>query len=172
MKLSALFLGAAVLLVAGCVYDVPLTERHRIRVDEAVLGLWEPMPDDEEEEIDDGERMMILKYSDTEYLVHYPIGKEGIYYRAYLIRIGGVGCVQLQALGTEDGPVDGDGENLFHVASYRIIKGALEIRTLNADIVDDDPDTSRALRKAFLEQKDNKDLFHNPARFKKIAGDD
>jgi hypothetical protein len=53
-----------------------LTEDHPIAVDSSVLGLWEVIPDD------------------------------GIYYRAYPIKIGGVSCVQLQAIGTKAGPPD------------------------------------------------------------------
>ncbi|NQT92265.1 MAG: hypothetical protein HQ559_05855 [Lentisphaerae bacterium] len=172
MKWGSLLLLAVVLFVAGCEYDAPLTERHSIAIDRNVLGLWEPMPDDEEEEIEPGERMMILKFSDTEYLVHYPIGKNGIYYRAYPMKLGGVSCVQLQALGTEDGPLEADEKELYHVVSYRLVEGALEIKTLNTGIVDDHLKTGRALRKAFLENKNNEDLFSNPARFKKIEDDE
>lgn len=172
MKWAVLLSAAGVLLLAGCEYVVPLTERHSIPVDEGVLGLWEPIPDDEGKEVDAGDRMMILQYSRTEYLVHYPIGKNGIYYRAYPVKLGGIACVQLQVLGTEDGPFGADEKDLYCVASYRIIEGALEIKTLNTDLVDDDLTSGRALRKAFLEQKDNEALFRNPARFKKIAADD
>ena len=103
----------AALLLVGCVYEAPLTKEHKIPVDSAVLGLWEPIPDEGEEPKQD-ERMMILKYSDTEYLVHYPLGKDGMYYRCYPIKIGDVSCVQLQVIGTEEGPPKTDEKDLFH----------------------------------------------------------
>jgi len=70
MKHAVMLPVLAALLFAGCVYESPLTEENKISVDAAVLGLWE--------EVKDGDgRMMILKYSDTEYLIHYPVGKDG-----------------------------------------------------------------------------------------------
>ena len=112
--------------------------------------------------------MMILKYSDTEYLVHYPTGKDGLYYRAYPVKIGGVSCVQLQVIGTSDGPPEKDEKELFHVVSYQLMGGKLEIRTMNADLVDDDLKTTNELLEAFLKHKDNKDLFNNPGVFRKM----
>ena len=157
----------AALLLVGCVYESPLTLEHSISVDSAVLGLWEPIPDEGEEPKQD-ERMMILKYSTTEYLIHYPVGKDGLYYRGYPIRIGGISCVQLQVIGTKDGSPEEDEKEFFHVVSYQMTDGKLEIVTLNTDLVDDDLKTTEALVQAFLNHKDNKNLFTNPGRFGQI----
>ena len=102
MKCKLALLTIAVLLITGCEYESPLTKEHNIAVDSAVLGLWEAIPD-KGEEPKQNERMMILKYSGTEYLIHYPVGKDGAYFRGYPIKIGGVSGVQLQAIGTDDG---------------------------------------------------------------------
>ena len=168
MRYIAVLLMIMVLFFAGCKYETPLTKEHAIPVDSSVLGLWEPQSDEREESGDD-ERMMILKYSDTEYLIHYPPGgNDETYYRGYPIKIGGISCVQLQIIGTEDGMPKRDVKDLFHVVSYEIKKGILEIRTLNTGLVDHDLKTTEALVQAFLNHKDNKDLFTNPVRFKQI----
>lgn len=167
MKHLMAFLSVAVLLLAGCEYESPLTKEHSIAIDSAVLGLWEPIPDEEEEPKQE-ERMMILKYSDTEYLLHYPAGKGGLYYRCYPIKIGGVSCVQLQVIGTGDGPPKKDEKDLFHVVSYQLANAELEIALLNTDLVDDGLKTTEALRQSFLKHKGNKELFTNPGRFKRI----
>ena len=168
MKYIIMMFTTATFLLAGCQYESPLTKEHSIAVDPAVLGVWELIQEKDGKPHQD-ERMMILKYSDTEYLVHYPIGgNDEAYYRGYLIKIAGLSCVQLQILGTDDGPLQKDEKDRFLVASYRLTGGQLEIKTLNTDLVDDDLKTTDQLRKAFLKHKDNKELFRNPGVFRKI----
>jgi len=167
MKRSQVLSIVVVLLLAGCVYEAPLSEEHNIPIDTAVLGLWEPVPD-EGEEPDPDERMMVLEFSDTEYLVHHPVKKSGLYYRAYPIKIGDVSCVQLQVIGTGDGPPGEDSDEVYHVVSYALMDGTLVVKTLNTDLVDDDLEDSESLQKAFLEHQGNKDLFTNPGRFRRV----
>ena len=106
---TLLTLSVTALLLAGCVYDAPLTDEHPIPIDSAILGIWEDVP--EAGEKPDDELMMVLKYSETEYLIHYPIGDEGIYFRGYPIKIGDVSCVQLEVIGIGDDPLDSEEED-------------------------------------------------------------
>ena len=53
----------AVLFLCGCEYEAPLTEKHTTLIDPAVLGLWETLSENSDEE---KERMMILKFSSIE----------------------------------------------------------------------------------------------------------
>jgi hypothetical protein len=155
------------LFLAGCKYEAPLTEEHSISIDQSVLGLWELVPE-KGEQPDQNERMMILKYTETEYLIHYPIGKDGMYFRGYPIKVGGVPCVQIQIIGTAEGNLDKDNKELFQVVSYQLSNSELIIKTLNTNLVDDDLKDSEALKKAFLKHKDDKDLFKDPGKFRKI----
>jgi len=155
------------LFYSGCKYEAPLTQEHGIPIDQSVLGLWELIPGKGGKK-DPHERVMVLKYSETEYLIHYPIGRNGMYFRGYPIRIGGVPCVQIQLIGTEEGNLDPDSKELFQVVSYQLSQGELIIKTLNTDLVDDDLKTSEALRKAFLKHKDSPNLFQDPGTFRKI----
>ena len=167
MKNLTLLSVVVLLLLTGCSYEAPLTEEHSISIDQSALGLWEFVPD-KGEQPDQIDRMMILKYSDTEYLIHYPIGKDGMYFRGYPIKIGGILCVQLQLIGTEEGNIDQDTKKLFHVVSYQLSNGELIIKTLNTDLVRDDLKDSKALKEAFLKHKADKDLFRDPGKFRKI----
>lgn len=88
MKSIMIFLSLTVLLLSGCRYEAPLTEEHSIAIDSALLGWWERIPKEGEKATQD-DRMVILKYSDTEYLVSFPTGNNGTYFRAYPIKIGG-----------------------------------------------------------------------------------
>lgn len=168
MRCVATLMVVTVLFLAACRYEKPLIKEHTIPVDSLVLGLWEPQPEEGEVSRAD-ERMIILKFSDTEYLIHYPPGgNDEAYYRGYPIKVGGISCVQLQVIGTRDGMPGRDVKALFAVVSYELNKGILEIRTLNTDLVDDDLKTTEALVQSFLNHKDNKDLFLDPVRFRRI----
>ncbi len=155
------------LLFAGCKYEAPLTKEHNIAIDPSVLGLWELIPD-KGAKLDPHERVMILQYSETEYLIHYPIGRDGMYFRGYPVKIGGIPCVQIQWIGAEDGNLDRDNRELFQVVSYQLSHGELVIKTLNTDLVSDDGKSSEALQKAFLKHKDHRDLFRDPGKFRKM----
>ena len=44
-----------------------------------MLGLWETVLENSDEE---KERMMILKFSSTEYIIHYPVREHAMSFRA------------------------------------------------------------------------------------------
>ena len=91
-----------------------------------------------------------------------------MYFRAYPVKLGEVSCVQLQAIGTSEGPPDKEEKNLYHVASYRLKKAELEIKLLNTELVDDELKTTAALARSFLKHKGNKKLFINPGKFRRV----
>ena len=164
MKYKILFLITLALAVfAGCEYESPLTYEHNIPVDSSVLGLWETIPD-KNETPGSGEKMLVLKYSDTEYLVHYPIGDEAFYFRGYPVKIGDISCVQIQLIGDTNGDIKKE-ERKYQVVSYVLSNGELEIKTLNTDLVDKNLKESNNLRKAFVKNSGNMKLFQNPVRF-------
>lgn len=170
MKAVALLMIIAGLLAAGCVYQAPLTDEHKIPVDPAVLGLWESVPDGDGASDTDRERMIVLKYSGTEYLVHYPTGKDGQYFRGYPMKLAGVPCVQVQLIGAATGDVKTE-DRKYQVVSYTLSNGELTLMILNTAVVDKTLKDSAALRKAFEKNKDDKVLFANPGKFRKVAGD-
>ena len=61
MKHALLRSVLAVLLLAGCQYEFPLSPEHNISIASAVLGLWEPIPD-EGKRTKQNERLMILRF--------------------------------------------------------------------------------------------------------------
>ena len=76
-------------------------------------------------------------------------------------------CVQVQLIGATSGDIKKEDRG-YHVISYKPLNGELEIRTLNTDLVDKNLQDSASLRQAFLKHKDNKDLFTNPGKFRKV----
>ena len=166
MKYGVFLTVLLVLGLTGCEYEVPLVEKKDIPVDEAILGLWEQVPG--KDETGSPQEMLVLKYTDTEYLVHYPTGKDGMYFRAYPIKIDGKIYVQTQLIGTRDGNIEKK-DRRYHVVSYKLSDGQFEMRILNADLVDKNLTDSAKLMEAFLKNKDNKDLFKEPGKFRKVS---
>ncbi len=164
---------AIVAFFVGCDYLVPLTDKHTISVDEAVLGLWEEIPANEEEATPQN-RMLILKYTNTEYLIFYPMKGDdfvdGMFFRGYAMNIDGVPCVQVQLIGTTKGVIDEE-DRKYQVISYKRDQDKLAVRVLNTDLVDPELTDSAELRKAFLEHKDNAELFRDPGMFRRVAKD-
>ena len=159
MKTNLTVLSLVVLVFAGCRYVAPLSEEHVVPVDAEILGLWEEVSDaagEKEEKV----QMAILKFSDTEYMIHYPVeGDEQYYWRAYPIEVGGVSCVQVQMLGTKNGLAGMDAKRLYQVMAYKVEERMLGMATMNSELVSDDIKTSAELKAAFLKNKDDEDLF-------------
>ena len=164
MKYGLILSGIILLLLPGCIYESPLTKDNTIPIDSAVLGLWELI----EEKSTKEEKMMILKYSATEYLIHYPIGDNDMYFRGYPIKIGDVSCVQLEVVGTDDGSLKKDDKERFHVASYQLDNDTLTIKTLNTDLVDEKLKDTESLKQEFLKHQDAQNLFVDPGKFRKV----
>ncbi len=167
MKQFSILAAVFILILAACTYDAPITEEHSIPIDQALLGMWKALPGDDQDP-GDMEQLLVLKFSDTEYQIHHIDGDSAIYFRGYAIEVEGVPAVQLQVLGDDDGPVDETAEERYSVVSYQLVNGELEVSELNTDLVDEDLETSEAIRQAFVAHKDNKDLFTNPMLFRKI----
>jgi len=163
---AATILMAATLFLWACEYEAPVSSEHTIPIDPKVLGLWQYIPDKGRKPIPD-EQMMILKYSATEYLIHSPIEKYGIYYRAYPIRIGNLSCVQLEVIGDEDGIPRKDDKLLYHVASYRLVDQELQVAVLNTELVDKTLKTSEAVNSIMLANQRDPALFKTVGRFKR-----
>lgn len=160
-------LALVLVLLSGCVYKAPVTTNHTIPVNPAVLGMWQAVPEPGKD-LDADERMLVLKYSDTEYMVRYPSGKDAMFFRGYPIKVGNLQCVQIQLLGEKDQPVN-DEDRKYQVVAYKLADGVLELRTLNADLVSDRLATSADLLKAIKANVADPDLFKDPGKFKKLV---
>ncbi len=160
-------LALVLVLLSGCVYKAPVTTNHTVPVDPAVLGVWQAVPEPGKD-LDADERMLVLKYSDTEYMVRYPSGKDAMFFRGYPIKVGNLRCVQIQLLGEKDQPVN-DEDRKYQVVAYKLEDGVLELRTLNADLVSDRLATSADLLKAINANVADPDLFKDPGKFRKLV---
>lgn len=163
-KLILLFLLGTPLL-AACVFDVPVTTDHVIAIDEAILGPWKSVPVGEDEPV----RITILRFSETEYVLHYFEDDWELYFRAYPVKIGEISAVQLEVLGDDDEAVSQDAGERYMIAAYRWVAGDLEVRTLNTGLFDTEIADSNALKAEILKHEDNPELFNEPGLFKRVA---
>jgi len=167
MRTLTLVLVPFLVLLSGCVYRAPVTTNHTIPIDPAVLGLWQAIPEPGKA-VDADETMLVLKYSDTEYVVRYPSGKDAMFFRGYPIKVADLQCVQIQLLGGKDQPADED-DHKYHIVAYRLAEGVLEVKTLNTDLIPSTSATGADVLKAIKANLANPDLFKDPGKFKKLV---
>ncbi len=153
--------------LGGCRYEEPLDATAGNPIDPMVLGLWELQPDDGDDDAE-RERMLVLPLSANEYLVNYPTGEDGLYFRAYPIKVGGVSCIQLKLLGTQAGALPGDDDALYDVVTYALTGGGLEVKTLNQNVISTEIETTDSLVKAFAGATESPELFSDPCTFTRI----
>ena len=143
----------------------PLSAEHNVSIDNALLGHWLMLPDETDPNAS-LDSMTVLQFSDTEYLVNYTSEGSVTVFRAYLIEVGKGTLLQLEFLGTDEGPPQGNtDEHRFMVAQYVLHQGELEVKTLNTDVVSRDLKDSQSLVQAYLANLDNPELFNNPGVF-------
>lgn len=167
MKLFKSIALVLAIMLSGCQYLVPLSEEHNINIDTDLLGYWTMLPDesDPEASIDS---MTVLQFSDSEYIVNYVSEGSGMFFRAYLIAVGDQTLLQLELLGTDEGPYEESAdEHRFIVANYVLDQGKLEVKTLNTELVSRDLRDSESLMQAFLANLDNPELFTGSGFFTK-----
>lgn len=168
MKKNAFILAMAsmFILCVGCEYKAPITETQGIKIDPAVLGVWEEIPGDGKD--DKPNKMLVLQSSDTEYWVCYPTGeKESLYFKAYPAEVGGVKFVQTKWIGTDKGGVE-DQPRRYQAASYKVADGVLEFKLLNTALVDKELGATVALKAAFAKNKNSAELFTKPVKLRKL----
>ena len=157
------------LFLPACEYEAPVAAKQDLPIDSTVLGHWKFVPE-KANDSRDPEEMLILKYSQTEYLIFYPSNsKSGMFFRGYPVRIGKTDCVQIQCVGTSRGNIKPE-ERKYHLLTYQFSEpGQIVLRILNTDLLDDDLDSTEALEQAFLKHENDPELFCQPGTFRKLS---
>lgn len=162
MKRFLILAAVTGLFLGSCIFKVPFVEEATVKIDLGLLGAWE-------EKVGEGEkshRMVVLPFSEKEYLIHYPAAEDGIYYRAYLIEMGGKQYVQLQALGTHAGLPE-KLKTPYTLARCSQLDGSLELQMIKNKVIDANIDSSTLLRESFQTHKEE-ELFDEPSTFLRV----
>lgn len=167
LRQSLPWLGSLLVLgLTACTYDSPLASPQALPVDAGLIGIWKAI---DENAAESPATMVVLPFTPTEYLIHYPTANDdSMYFRGYAIEVAGIRCVQLELLGSHEGRETSS--TRFTVARYRLNGDSLEIQTLNASKVSSELEGSDALRAAFEQAAADPELFNNPATFKRASG--
>lgn len=164
MKYLYISLLAAFIFAMGCVYEEPFAKHDNSRIDEKLLGHWKFSEDNK----DKGKiEMLIMKYSDTEYLVKYITGDNPFYFRAYNVTIGDIKAVQVQWIGLEKGILEQDSRK-YNLLKYTLDRDSLEIRFINDSLISKDIRNSSTLRDKVMENSKNPGLFNIPGKFERV----
>lgn len=166
MKRFLIPLAITAFLASGCVHHVPVTTEHSLPLDWEFLGLWELVPGEATGDPSE-DLMLILKWSETEYLAQFPQGEKGDFYRAYPVEVAGRVFIQAQSLGSPWGDVHEGDRVVYPLLSYRIVEGILMISTLNVEVVDEHIADGDALRAAIEANINRQDLFGAPAHYRR-----
>jgi hypothetical protein len=154
-------------LLAACTYDAPLVQEKLLPIDTALLGGWEVLPENPDEEYAP-ERVTIRQQTPQVYAIEYFSEGSTLYFQGWLAELEGVRFLQLEVTGDDDGPAGENDSNLFSAFSYTLDNGEMTVRELNTDLVDDNLADTAALQAAFKQHKDHPDLFSESIRMKKL----
>ena len=150
--------------LCGCEYSVP-AGKPGLSLDNALMGIWEKIPDNEKDK--DKIKILVLKYSDTEYLAVYSNDTDTLYFRGYPVKIGDMNAVQIQWVGTNKGPLE-DKDRKYHIISANLKDNILEIKILNNSLISKDIKSQEELKNKILQNKNNPELFRDPGLFRKV----
>lgn len=163
---SVLAIAALAAVFGGCNYESPLVDDGAATpVTTALLGVWHAIPAEKGVQATP-QVALVQKFTEKSYLIQYPVqAKDSLYFRGYGVEIDGSPYLQIQLIGTDKGPVK-DADRKYDLISYVIDGDGMTMRLLNTKVV---PETggSEALMKAFLDNKDNAELFGEVIRFKR-----
>ena len=154
----------SVFLLSSCVFEMPFAAQAEIPITQALLGRWESIPDSTDSKPD---RLLVLQHSENEYVVAYPLGDKTMVFRAFPVKLEGAEYVQLQLIGTVDGPVEAK-DRKYHLLKLKLDGEQLSIQTIKPDVIGKGHKSTAELLAAFKTHKDDADLFDEPETFRRL----
>ena len=153
-----------VLFIAGCIYEKPFANPDNSPIDEKLLGCWKYSDNNKDKS---SIEMLVMKYSDTEYLVRYVTGDNPLYFKAYNVTVGELKAVQIQWIGMEKGILANENRK-YNLLKYKLERDSLEIRFINDLLVPKNITDSEKLRSKVIENSKDAKLFNDPGKFERI----
>lgn len=153
----------AAFLSSSCVFEEPFEPTAKLAVDDSLTGLWEEVLDDAGR---DPNRLLVLKHSDNEYVVQYPVGAKAMFFRAYAVELDGSRLMQIQLTGTADGPVKA-ADRKYHLLRVEGGGEALSLQVIRPEALGKNLEGSQAMRDAFATHKNDAGLFDDPLKFRR-----
>lgn len=146
-----LLIPAFLLFLAGCDYEVPLSQNSSSDANPALAGIWSAPPSAEKP------MTMKISLSGGNYSVVYSEEGGSVSFEGFEIKAGGLNLIQLKL---EDA---GDQKYLF--VKYEITPAGLTVHRLNPEVVSAKCKTTDELFSALTVHRQNPFLFHDPLAF-------
>jgi len=156
---------ALAMCLSSCVFESPFEATAKAPVEQALLGRWQEVPANTQSP---GNRMLVLQHSENEYLVRYPEGDKAMFFRAFAVDLAGQPCIQIQLIGTAEGAVKPENRK-FHLLKVEHNGDALELKTINRDVLGKDLKQTDELKAAFAARASDPSLFAEPMKFRRAG---
>jgi hypothetical protein len=153
-QLPRLVFLAAVLFLAACTFEAPITEKPTGKIDERLLGDWL------EKDTTD-KHLIVSKWDDSQYAVQY-----GGLYRAFHSDFGGVHFVSVQNI---ESPKDTERKFAFITYELQDDGKKLVLRSVNNKVISDKLRTTAEIQTAIQANLKNPQLINEePGIYTKV----
>lgn len=152
-------------LLSSCVFDFPFETDAKIPVDSKLTGRWVEVPDKPDQKAN---QMLVIQHSANEYVVEYPVGDDAMFFRAFAVELEGAKYIQIQLIGSADKPVE-TSDRKYHLLKVGVDGDAMEMRTINPEVLGKDHASPAQMKAAFSQHKDDPKLFEEPAKFRRVT---
>ncbi len=153
--MKKLLLPVVLMLLAGCDYEIPLSQTPSASANPALAGTWAGQLTDEKPV------SMEVKTSGTDYLVTYTEGNNTLTFRGFEIKAGGLSLIQLAMKDNE--------KTLYFFVKYSVDLEELSIYRLNPEVVSAKCQTTEELLSDLTVHRNNPFLFTEPLKFTRSA---
>jgi hypothetical protein len=154
--MKKLLLPVVLMLLAGCDYEIPLSQTASGPADPAIAGTWA------EPSTDGNPSLLKIKTSGTNYTATYTEGSNTLTFAGFNISAAGLNLIQLE-LQNADSP------KKYIFVKYELTPEGLTTYRLNTDVVSSKCQTADEMISDIAVHRKNPDLFTEPRKFTRSA---
>ena len=152
--MKKILLPIVLMLLAGCDYEVPLSQTASSDINPALPGTWTGLA------ADGGTVSMEIKASGTDYFVTYTEGSNSLSFKGFEIKAADLNLVQLELLGDTEGS-----KNKYLFVKYELNQEGLSVYRLNTEVVSPKCQTTEELLSDIATHRQDPHLFTEPLKF-------
>ena len=154
--MKKMLLPAILILLAGCDYEVPLSQTATSPADQALAGSWSRQDGDKQ-------YRMNIQTSENDYVVTYGEAEETpLTFKGFEVSAAGLNLIQLELQGVE---ATKDEKDLYLFIKYELTPDGLAVSRLNKNVVSSLCQTAEELAADITAHRKNPFLFGKPMEF-------
>lgn len=147
------------MLLAGCDFDVPLSQTASAPANPALAGTWDG-------ESADGKPVSLeIKISGLDYYVTYGTSSDTLTFKGFEIKAAGLDLIQMEVQGADPQ----DEKDKYFFVKYELTPEGLSVYRLNLEVVSGKCQTTEELLSDLTVHRKNPFLFTEPMKFTKSA---